>query len=157
MKLFHLSDLHLGKRVNEFSMIEEQRHCLAQIAEIAKAKTVDGVLIAGDGYDKTVPSVEAVQLFDSFLTELAGAALPVYIISGNHDSPERLSFGEKMLSQNRIYLSPVFDGTLRKITLEDSCGPLHLYLMPFLKPAMVRPFYPEENRDAALGKAPSLP
>lgn len=143
MRLLHCSDLHIGKRVNEFSMIEEQRHILAQIAEIAKTKKTDGVLIAGDVYDKTVPSVEAVQLFDSFLTELAGAALPVYIISGNHDSPERLSFGEKMLSHNQIYLSPVFDGTLRKIMLEDQRGPLYLYLMPFLKPAMVRPFYPE--------------
>ncbi len=143
MRLLHCSDLHIGKRVNEFSMIEEQRHCLAQISEIAKEKKVDGVLIAGDVYDKSIPSVEAVQLFDSFLTDLAAAGVPVYIISGNHDSPERLAFGEKMLSQNQIYLSPVFDGALRKITMEDAYGVLYLYLMPFLKPAMVRPFYPD--------------
>lgn len=143
MRLLHCSDLHIGKRVNEFSMIDEQRHCLAQITEIAKVQQVNGVLIAGDVYDKTVPSVEAVQLFDRFLTDLAAQHLPVYIISGNHDSPERLSFGEKMLVENQIYLSPVFDGTLRKITLEDDYGSLFLYLMPFLKPAMVRPFYPD--------------
>lgn len=143
MRLLHCSDLHIGKRVNEFSMIAEQRTCLEQIIEIAVTHKVDGVLIAGDVYDKAVPTVEAVQLFDSFLTELTTQGLSVCVISGNHDSPERLSFGGRMLEQNGIYLSTVFDGTLRKITLSDDYGPLQLYLMPFLKPAMVRPFYPD--------------
>ena len=143
MQFLHCSDLHIGKRVNEFSMIPEQQLILGQIVEIAASKPVDGVLIAGDIYDKAVPSVEAVQLFDQFLTDLAEREIPVYLISGNHDSPERLSFGSRLLEQRGVHLTTAFDGVLHPLTLTDDHGPLYLYGMPFLKPAMVRPFYPE--------------
>lgn len=143
MQFLHCSDLHIGKRVNEFSMIPEQQLILGQIVEIAASKPVDGVLIAGDIYDKAVPSVEAVQLFDQFLTDLAEREIPVYLISGNHDSPERLSFGSRLLERRGVHLTTAFDGVLHPLTLTDDHGPLYLYGMPFLKPAMVRPFYPE--------------
>ncbi len=147
MKLLHLSDLHLGKRVNEFSMLEDQAHILREIAGIAKDASVDAVLIAGDVYDKTVPSAEAVQLFDDFLTRLAELNTAVLLIAGNHDSPERLSFGGRLLGRCRIYVSPVFDGTVQRIPLEDRYGAACFYLLPFIKPASARRAYPEAEID----------
>ena len=110
MKLIHLSDLHIGKRVNEFSMIEDQKYILNQILEIIRKEEPDAVLIAGDIYDKSVPSAEAVEVFDDFLVSLAEAELPVFLISGNHDSAERLSFGGRILEKSRIHVSPVYHG-----------------------------------------------
>ena len=138
MKFLHISDLHIGKRVHEFSMIEDQKYILYQILNIAKDSRADGVLIAGDIYDKTVPSAEAVQLFDRFLTGLADLNKKVFAISGNHDSAERIAFGAHLMSRSDVYVSPVYDGTVSKITLEDGYGKLHVYLLPFLKPASVR-------------------
>lgn len=138
MKFLHISDLHIGKRVHEFSMIEDQKYILNQILNIAKDSRADGVLIAGDIYDKTVPSAEAVQLFDRFLTGLADLNKKVFAISGNHDSAERIAFGAHLMSRSDVYVSPVYDGTVSKITLEDGYGKLHVYLLPFLKPASVR-------------------
>ena len=115
MKLVHLSDLHIGKRVHEFSMIEDQKYILKQIGDIVERVKADGVLIAGDVYDKTVPSAEAVQVFDSFLTRLSRAGIPVYMISGNHDSAERLSFGAELLKESGIHISRVYDGEVRTI------------------------------------------
>ena len=138
MKLIHLSDLHIGKRVNEFSMLEDQRYILDQMMKIFAEQKVDGVLIAGDVYDKTVPSAEAVQLFDEFITGLAKAEIPVYMISGNHDSAERLSFGAKLFESSDIYISQVYDGEMKRIVLKDQYGPISVYLLPFLKPAAVR-------------------
>ena len=145
MRLLHCSDLHLGKRVHECSMTEEQRHILKQIASIAVAQQVDGIIIAGDLYDKLVPSIEAVGLLDEFLTSLWEQHLPVYLISGNHDSPERLSFGTRLLEQNDVYLAGVFTGKAQHLSLQDAYGALELYLLPFIKPAVVRSFYPEES------------
>ena len=145
MRLLHCSDLHLGKRVHECSMTEEQRHMLKQIASIAVAQQVDGIIIAGDLYDKLVPSIEAVGLLDEFLTSLWEQHLPVYLISGNHDSPERLSFGTQLLEQNDVYLAGVFTGKAQHLSLQDAYGALELYLLPFIKPAVVRSFYPEES------------
>lgn len=145
MRLLHCSDLHLGKRVHECSMTEEQRHILKQIASIAVAQQVDGIIIAGDLYDKLVPSIEAVGLLDEFLTSLWEQHLPVYLISGNHDSPERLSFGTQLLEQNDVYLAGVFTGKAQHLSLQDAYGALELYLLPFIKPAVVRSFYPEES------------
>ncbi len=145
MRLLHCSDLHLGKRVHECSMTEEQRHILKQIASIAVAQQVDGIVIAGDLYDKLVPSIEAVGLLDEFLTSLWEQHLPVYLISGNHDSPERLSFGTQLLEQNDVYLAGVFTGKAQHLSLQDAYGALELYLLPFIKPAVVRSFYPEES------------
>ena len=144
MKLVHLSDLHIGKRVHEVSMIEDQAYILLQILKIIDEEMPDAVLIAGDVYDKTVPSAEAVTLFDDFLYRLADRKLPVLIISGNHDSPERLSFGSRLLQAKGIHISPVYNGKLSPVTLTDKQGPVRLWLLPFLKPAHVKRFYPEE-------------
>ena len=110
MKFLHISDLHIGKRVNEFSMIEDQKYILRQIKKIALEQQVDAVMIAGDIYDKPVPSAEAVQLFDKFLTELADCGKKVFAVSGNHDSAERIAFGAQLMSSREVYVSPVYDG-----------------------------------------------
>lgn len=147
MKLMHLSDLHIGKRVSEFSMIEDQKYILTQILEMAEKEQVDGVLIAGDIYDKPVPSAEAVQVFDDFLTRLAVRGLPVYAVSGNHDSAERLAFGARLLSSRNVYLSPVYDGHVKPVTLTDEYGEAAIYLLPFVKPATVRHAFENEEID----------
>lgn len=145
MKFIHLSDLHLGKKLYEYSMIRDQEYILDQILGIIDSSGAEGVLIAGDIYDKTVPSAEAVMLFDRFLTGLSERNLPVFIISGNHDSRERLAFGSEIMSRSGIHLSPVFSGEIRPVTLRDEYGPLNVWMMPFLRPADVRHFFPEEE------------
>lgn len=144
MKLIHLSDLHLGKKLNEFSLYEDQKYILRQITDIIHQINPDGVILAGDIYDKAIPSVEAVQLLDNFLTELANLSLPVFIISGNHDSAERLGFGARIMAQNKVYFAAVYDGNIQKITLQDKYGPLNIYLLPFIKPAIVKRIFEEE-------------
>lgn len=143
MKLIHLSDIHLGKRVNEFSMLEDQAHILKKILAVVDEEKPNGVLIAGDVYDKSVPSTEAVQLFDDFLVRLAERKLPVFIISGNHDSPERLSFANRLIDAVGIHLAPVYNGVVEPITLSDEYGPVNVYMLPFIKPAHVRGFFPD--------------
>lgn len=143
MKFFHLSDLHLGKRVNEVSMLEEQEYILSAIIRAADEVRPDAVLIAGDVYDKSVPAAEAVMLFDDFLCRLAKRRLPVLIISGNHDSAERLSFGGRLMELSGIHLSPVYEGEVSCVELSDSQGPVKFWLLPFLKPAHVRRHFPE--------------
>lgn len=145
MKFFHLADLHLGKRVNGFSMLEDQAHILRQILAILDDEQPDGVLIAGDVYDKSVPSVEAVGLLDGFLTELRARGVPVLLISGNHDSPERLAFGGRVMDSCGIHISPVYDGALAPVTLHDAFGPVHVWLLPFVKPAHVRRWFPDAD------------
>lgn len=144
MKLIHLSDLHLGKRVHEVSMLPEQVLILRQILDILDEEQPQALLLCGDIYDKTVPSGEAVTVFDDFLCQLAQRKLPVFIISGNHDSPERLAFGGRLMDASGIHFSPVFSGDIQPISLRDEYGPVHFWLLPFLKPAHVRRFYPEE-------------
>ena len=156
MKLIHLSDLHLGKRVNEFSMLEDQDFILQEILRIIDTRYLRVVLLAGDIYDKSVPSGEAVQLFDGFLWELSSRKLQVFVISGNHDSPERLSFGGRLMEGSGIHLAPVYSGKVEPVVLEDAYGPVNVYLLPFLKPAHVRRYFPEEEIGTyteALGKA----
>lgn len=143
MKLIHLSDIHLGKRVNEFSMLEDQAHILKKILAVVDEEKPDGVLIAGDVYDKSVPSTEAVQLFDDFLVRLAERKLPVFVISGNHDSSERLSFANRLIDAAGIHLAPVYNGVVEPITLSDEYGPVNVYMLPFIKPAHVRGFFPD--------------
>ena len=143
MKLIHLSDIHLGKRVNEFSMLEDQAHILKKILAVVDEEKPNGVLIAGDVYDKSVPSTEAVQLFDDFLVGLAERKLPVFIISGNHDSPERLAFANRLIDAVGIHLAPVYNGVVEPITLSDEYGPVNVYMLPFIKPAHVRGFFPD--------------
>lgn len=145
MKFIHLSDLHLGKRVNEFSMLEDQEYILTKIINIIDSEKPQGVIIAGDVYDKSVPSAEAVELFDDFLVRLAKRDLNVFVISGNHDSSERIAFGGRLMVKSKIYMSPVFDGKIEPITVKDDFGDLNIYMLPFIKPANVRRFYPENN------------
>lgn len=148
MKLLHISDLHIGKRVNEFSMLEDQKYILDRIIEIAKQEQADGVMIAGDIYDKSVPSAEAVQIFDRFLTGFARLGIKVFAVSGNHDSAERIAFGAQLMKGRGVYLSPVYDGNIEKITLSDEYGALNIYLLPFIKPAMVRHVLDREQKTA---------
>ncbi len=138
MKLLHISDLHIGKRVNAFSMLEDQKYILQQILAIANEQQVDGVMIAGDIYDKSVPSAEAVQVFDWFLTELADQKKQVYAVSGNHDSAERIAFGAQLMRDRGVFVSPVYHGDTIKFTMKDFYGELCIYLLPFIKPAVVR-------------------
>ena len=145
MKFIHLSDLHIGKRVNEFSMLEEQDAILKQILGIIDSEAPEGVLIAGDIYDKSLPSAEAVQLFDSFLCELATRRVQTFIISGNHDSPERIAFGSRIMDASGIHLSPVYNGTVAPVTMEDEHGAVNVYMLPFIKPSHVRRFYEDED------------
>ncbi len=145
MKLIHLSDLHIGKRVNEFSMLEDQKYILRKIIGIVSEEKADALLIAGDVYDKSVPSAEAVQLFDDFLCRLAENKVKVFIISGNHDSPERLSFGGRLMEAEGIHISPVYSGHVEPVTLTDSHGELNIYLLPFIKPVSVKRFFPEDE------------
>lgn len=143
MKLIHLSDLHVGKRVNEVSMLEDQAYILLQILQIIEDEKADAVLIAGDIYDKSVPSAEALMLFDDFICRLAQRKLPVFIISGNHDSPERLAFGGRLMNVSGIHVSPVYSGEIAPITLKDEYGEVKFWLLPFLKPSHVRRFFPD--------------
>lgn len=145
MKFLHLADLHLGKRVNGFSMLEDQAHILRQILAILDNEQPDGVLIAGDVYDKSVPSVEAVELLDGFLTELRARGVPVLLISGNHDSPERLAFGGRVMDSCGIHISPVYGCALAPVTLQDEFGPVHVWLLPFVKPTHVRRWFPDAD------------
>ena len=145
MKFLHTADLHIGKRVLEHAMTEDMAFVLREITEIARAEQVDGVLIAGDVYDKSVPSAEAVSLLDDFLTVLSKKGVQVYLISGNHDSPERLSFGARLMERSGVHLAGVYDGPVKPIVLKDGQGELFLYLLPFIKPAHLRRFFPEEE------------
>ncbi len=148
MKLIHLSDLHLGKRLNEFSLLEDQKYILLRILQVIDDEQPDAVLIAGDVYDKSVPSAEAVELFDDFLVRLSGRSyrgrkLQTFVISGNHDSPERLAFGGRLMAGSGIHLAPVYSGKVDPIPLEDEYGRVNIYMLPFVKPVHVRRFFPE--------------
>lgn len=145
MKLIHLSDLHIGKRVNEFSMLLDQEYILTKIINIIDDIKPDGIIIAGDVYDKSVPSAEAVLLFDDFIYKLAKRKLQVFVISGNHDSPERIAFGSRVFDKSGIHMSPVYNGKVLPISVKDEYGIIDIYMLPFIKPANVRRFYPDEK------------
>ena len=132
MRFLHLSDLHLGKRVNEFSMLEDQAYILKEILNIIDEQKVEAVLIAGDVYDKVIPSAEAVRLLDDFLTRLAARELPVFLISGNHDSPERVSYGGRLMKKSGIYVAPVYEGKTEKLEFTDVFGKVCIHLLPFV-------------------------
>lgn len=147
MKLMHLSDLHLGKLVLEQSMIDDQKYILNQIIDIVKQEQVDIVLIAGDVYDKSIPTIEAVNLFSDFLTRLYKLKVLVFVISGNHDSKDRLSFGNELFVDNGIYIEGIFNGNLRCETINDKYGKLNIYMLPFIKSVEVKRFYSDEIID----------
>jgi len=140
MKLFHLSDLHLGKRVYAFSMLRDQQYVLKQVCALAEKHQPDGILLSGDLYDKPIPPVEAVQLLDEFLTKMQQMGIAVYAISGNHDSAGRVDFGSRILQQQNLHICGAFDGKLYHVSKEDAFGEIHFYLLPFLKPATVSAF-----------------
>jgi len=145
MKLIHLSDLHLGKRVHDMPMLDDQKYILAEIINIIDSEEPTGVIIAGDVYDKTVPSAEAVELFDDFLVKLHRRGLYVFVISGNHDSPERIAFGGRIMREGKVYLSPVYTGDAQEVVLSDEYGEVGIYMLPFVKPAQVKRLLNDES------------
>lgn len=148
MKFIHLSDLHLGKRLNEYSLLEDQAYILDECLRIVREEKPDAVILAGDIYDKSVPSAEAVTLFDDFLVRLSGCGVRVFVLSGNHDSPERLAFGSRLVNGSGVYLSPVYDGRVEPVCLTDAYGPVYIYMLPFVKPAHVRRCFPDRKIDS---------
>ena len=150
MKLIHLSDLHLGKRVHEQSMLEDQAYILREILAIVEEERPDGVLIAGDVYDRPIPPVEAVTLFDGFLVALSQKDIPVFLIGGNHDSTERMSFGGRLMERSGVYVSPAYNGRVESVTLRDDHGEVDVWLLPFVKPAHVRATLPEDATDEVI-------
>lgn len=145
MKIMHLSDLHLGKRLYNFSLIEDQKYILERILDIAAEESPEAVVIAGDVYDKTFPPAEAVTLFDDFLVKLSKVVPDIFVISGNHDSAARIAFGGRLMERAGVHISPVYSGSVNQITLSDSFGKVHFLLLPFIKPAEVRRYFPDEN------------
>ena len=145
MKLVHLSDLHLGKRVNEFSMLEDQAYILNRILDVIDGERPDAVILAGDLYDKSVPPAEAVTLLDDFLVRLVGRGLQVFVLSGNHDSPERIAFAGRLIDRSGVHVSPVYSGRVEPVTMKDAYGTVSFYMLPFVKPAHVRRFFPEQE------------
>jgi exonuclease SbcD len=143
VKFFHLSDLHIGKRYSEFSLLDDQRHILDRIIDYAAEEQPDAVLIAGDVYDKTVPSAEAVRLFDDFLYRLSALCAHVFVIAGNHDSPERLAFAARTLDRAGIHISPVWDGRVIPVTLADEYGEIDVFMLPYIKPAHAAHIFPD--------------
>lgn len=143
MKFIHLSDLHLGKRLNDYSLIEDQEYALCRILEIIDDEAPSGVLIAGDVYDKSIPTAEAIRLFDVFLTNLSDRGIPVFVISGNHDSAERMAFGSRLMDQSGVHLAGVYDGKCEPISLSDEEGEVRIYMLPFFKPQAARRFHGE--------------
>lgn len=145
MKFLHLGDLHLGKTLGDFDLIEDQKYILDQILHITEEKSIDGVLIAGDVYDKSIPSEAATKLLDSFLITLAAKGIKVFMVSGNHDSDERLNFGSTLFASSQIFISAVFDGTLHRQSFTDGDTEVAVYMLPFVKASQVRHYFPDED------------
>lgn len=145
MKFIHTGDLHIGKFVNEFSMLKDQEYILKQIEEIVKEEKAEGLIIAGDVYDRSIPPAEAVAVLDGFLSDLIKKGIQVFLISGNHDSPERVGFASSILEDQGLHIAGTFEGELKKVTVEDQYGPLNIYLLPFMKSAVVKYYFPESK------------
>ena len=145
MKILHLGDLHLGKALSEYSLIEDQKYILDQILDIISEKRVDAVLIAGDVYDRSLPSEAAVGLLDVFISELADKNIGTYMISGNHDSESRLEYGSRLFSGKNIHIASMFSGELARRTAQDDFGEVNIYMLPFVKASQVRHYYPDSR------------
>lgn len=145
MKFLHLSDLHLGRKFYQVSLLPMQKKTLQAVLKYIDENEVEGVFLAGDIYDKGIPFTEAVTVLDTFLTELAKRHVMTFLISGNHDSPERLQFGSSLFESNHIHIAGSFRGTLEKVTVHDAYGPIHIYMLPFVKLAQIACYYPEEK------------
>lgn len=143
MRLLHISDLHIGKSVCEFSLLEDQRHVLEQVIGMIGGRGVDAVLVAGDLYDRSMPSADAVALVDWFLAQLAATGVPAIVTAGNHDSAERVAYASSLLANQGIHVSPVFDGRIEPVRLTDELGPVDVWPIPFLQPVTVRHFFPD--------------
>ena len=150
MKFLHLADLHIGKRVCEHNMLDEQVHILGEVLDIARKESPDAVLIAGDVYDKSVPSAEAVAVLDDFLVKLAATGTKVFVLSGNHDSAERIAFGGRLMQGMGVYMSPVYNGEFAPMTLKDNLGEVDLWMLPFVRPADVRAHLESDEECAAV-------
>ncbi len=148
MRLMHLSDLHIGKRLNEFPLLDDQSYILDEILRITEEQKPDAVAIAGDIYDKSTPSAEAVALFDSFISRLAKLVTPVFVISGNHDSAERIAFGSSLMQIAGVYLSPVYNGESTPVKVEDKFGSVNVYMLPFIRPSDVRRLFPDDDTES---------
>lgn len=148
MRLMHLSDLHIGKRLNEFPLLDDQSYILDEILRIAEEQKPDAVAIAGDIYDKSTPSAEAVALFDSFISRLAKLVTPVFVISGNHDSAERIAFGSSLMQTAGVYLSPVYNGESSPVKVNDEFGSVNVYMLPFIRPSDVRRLFPDDDTES---------
>ncbi len=148
MRLMHLSDLHIGKRLNEFPLLDDQSYILDEILRIAEEQKPDAVAIAGDIYDKSTPSAEAVALFDSFISRLAKLVTPVFVISGNHDSAERIAFGSSLMQTAGVYLSPVYNGESSPVKVKDEFGSVNVYMLPFIRPSDVRRRFPDDDTES---------
>lgn len=148
MKIMHLGDLHIGKSLGDFDLYKDQKYILEQILNLIKEKSVDVLLIAGDVYDKAIPGEKSVQLLDYFLKRLVETGIKTYMISGNHDSDERLNFGSSLFESNNIYINSKFNGILKRYSLHDEFGELNIYLLPFVKASQVQHFFPEEKIDS---------
>lgn len=149
MKFIHTSDLHIGKRLNEYPLIEDQKYILSQLMQVAKEEEADAVVIAGDIYDKSIPAAEAVPVLDKFIREFAEAEIPLLMISGNHDSPERLEYGSRLMERSGVYIAGMYDGSVKMCEIKG----VEFYLLPFLRPSVVRRYYPEakiENTEDAV-------
>lgn len=145
MRLLHLSDLHIGKQVNEFSLLEDQALMLETVVGIVEQRDVDAVIIAGDVYDRSAPSADAVACFDKFLSSLADTGAACFIIPGNHDSAERIAYAAHLLEKNRVHIAPVYDGTVVRRTLTDEYGETTFWLFPFIRPASVKRLFPDDD------------
>ena len=143
MKLLHLSDIHLGKRLFGCSLYDDHEHILAQILDLAARPDVDAIIIAGDVYNRAQPQPDAITQFSSFLTRLAALSKPVLIIRGNHDGEAQLAYAAPLLAAANIHFSEIFSGTTTRVTLSDAHGPVHIHLLPFIKPAQARRFFPD--------------
>lgn len=144
MKFMHLADLHLGKNVNGYSLIKDQEFALNQIIKLLKKEKIKTLLIAGDVYQSTVPTVEATNLFSKFLSDLRKLKVKVLVISGNHDSPDRLAYANKFLKDSEIYISDTYKGEIECVRFDDEYGPINFYLFPYVKPSDVRPYFEEK-------------
>jgi len=138
MKFIHTADWHIGKRVCEHSMLEDQKHVLGEILKIVEAEKPDALLIAGDVYDKSVPSAEAVEVLDDFLVELSNRGTKTFVLSGNHDSAERIAFGGRIMASRGIHMSPVYSGVFEPVTLKDEFGEVDVWMLPFVRPATIK-------------------
>ncbi len=147
MKFIHTSDLHVGRRLGEFSLIDDQRAVFVQLLDLIRKEMPDALLLSGDIYDKTVPSSEAVTLFDDFLTS-AAELTQILMISGNHDSPERISFGGRLMERSGVHVCGGYDGETHRMTFTDEWGEVSVYMLPFLRPADVRRYFPDADTDS---------